>query len=81
VTATSGTAEVNGTRLAYEVAGHGPPVVFPRAAGQFLHDNPHEVLDPPAIERLGDVAVPTLDAGRRSRRRLRKRDPEAAPGR
>jgi len=27
---------------------------------QFLHDNPHEVLDPPAIERLGDVAVPTL---------------------
>ena len=27
---------------------------------QFLHDNPHDVLDPPAIERLGDVSARTL---------------------
>jgi pimeloyl-ACP methyl ester carboxylesterase len=27
---------------------------------QFLNDNPHRALDPPAIDRLGDVAAPTL---------------------
>jgi pimeloyl-ACP methyl ester carboxylesterase len=27
---------------------------------QFLHDNPHREMDPPAIERLAEVVAPTL---------------------
>ena len=27
---------------------------------QFLHDNPHTTMQPPALERLAEVAVPTL---------------------